>query len=176
VGNGLYAFDEQNIRYDVVFTEATILNNRKKVGKQSWDSTLPASFRSVATHKLTLIDLHWPGEREGKNINSPILNAGRQWFADHFAFPLAIGMPTAIPNDLSEIIKDSKSKQQDAWRAIEVNRHAVLGSTDVVKLTFENPDRRLEFWVDLEHGAIPLLVIDSSLSQSYEPLKRMFAN
>jgi hypothetical protein len=67
-----------------------------------------------------------------------------------------------MPPDLSQDLTRAAAGRPD-WVLSAVEEDAEINGARVVKLTFTvNMDKRRQYWVDLERGAVPLRILDSN--------------
>jgi len=155
VGNGIYAFDGSNGRYEIIYDADTLVASTKTDSEEQTSSNL-SCFRALTDGAVTLIDLMHivPGETNithGPQITHPGA------FYRSFLFPLSLGQSGKTNFDLSDDIKNCL----DGTYSLSVVRpHEMFSGHEVLYFAFAAPNGTRQYWVDMSRGATPLQVRD----------------
>lgn len=155
---GQFIFDGPNRRYENIYPTEEEVSLRTKTSATTATSPI-FSTRLLTDGETALKDnVNVSPEDDQTELHNPSCTAGTKVFfrfAQHL--PLALTDPDPSWSDLGACLRDLMESRGRLTLA-EVDEKAKLDGIPVVKLTIEglSPRRRIEFWVDLEHGAIPL--------------------
>ncbi len=163
VAQGLYALDGPNLRYENLHSLEDMVSERTKIGKNEYMCTI-SSERFVTNGELILSDRISPDGDDMTMIHTAQIDPEPEsfQFCVPFQFPLDLGEPKPRC-DLATNIDDALSGVE-GWTLEEVDENAVLGGVPVCYLRFavhgDNvPNSPTEYWIDLEHGAIPIQTV-----------------
>jgi hypothetical protein len=154
---GLYVFDGPNRRYENLYSAEQLLDRRVQNSPNSWVSRI-GGRRLLTDGETTLVD----AVRIGPDGQTLLHNAAcRAGVAHFFQFagniPLGLGNSEPADSDLGRCLRGVTDGTGKA-ALVSVDEAARLNGVAVVKLVIDDPVGRKHwtFWVDLEHGAIPL--------------------
>ncbi len=150
---GVYAYSGRRGMYSLVATPEVMASAREKTGQGHWTSQV-YSVRVLTNGVLTLWDQVNLGD-DGKEINhyAEIAKGSERFYQDS-SVPLGLGHPSPSHYQLGRDIERARRDQPD-WKLSRVEQATIDGVGEVVVLTFDFPDGRCEYRVDLEHGALP---------------------
>jgi hypothetical protein len=156
---GLYVFDGAYRRYENVYSAEQITSRRNRLSPTQWQSQI-SSDRLLTDGESTLVNRINVSEDEKTIRHTAGLRAGAQeFFRIGDGIPLQIGNPDASDYDLGKLLAKAQEGRDKAFVA-EVDEAAVLDGVPVIKIRAELPSHanklQITYWVDLEHGAIPL--------------------
>jgi hypothetical protein len=154
---GTYLFDGTSRLYEDLYTTEELVARRKMLSPTTWSSNIKA-LRLLADGETTLVDrigVH----ADGKTVlHTPGLKAGvREFFRLAENRPLDLGDPDPPDYDMRRLL-DGVIAGSSKMVVTEIDNDARLEGAEVVKLRVEDPsgDLRVTYWVDLQHGAIPI--------------------
>jgi len=156
---GLYVFDGAYRRYENLYSPEQLVSRRTKLSPTQYQSHI-ISDRLLTDGETTLVDRDDVSADDKTVRYSPSLRAGTQ----HFyrigeGIPLQLGNPDPMDYDLGKCLAKIIDGREKAFVA-EVDEAATLDGVRVVKIRAELPSHenklQITFWVDLQHGAIPL--------------------
>jgi len=156
---GLYVFDGAKRRYENLYSPEDLLARRVKSSSTSWESAI-TSDRLLTDGESTFMDSVDLAADDKTVLHTPNLRAGSQhFFRLAEGIPLQIGNPDPPEYDLGKCLSGILEGHGKAVLA-EVDEEARLGDSAVVKIKVELPTSpnklQVTFWVDPDHGAIPL--------------------
>jgi len=146
-------------RYENLYPPEEQVARRVKHSPTSWQTYVTAT-RLLTDGETTLMDTIDVGA-DGKTVlHSPNLRAGaQQFFRLAEGVPLQLGNPDPPEYDLGKCLGNVLAGRGKAVLA-ELDEAARLDGTAVVKIMVDvlvqDVKLRVTFWVDLEHGAIPV--------------------
>ncbi|AGA26617.1 hypothetical protein [Singulisphaera acidiphila] len=153
---GSFAASGSDLRYERRFAPEVLNSNRTWLSEKQFSSPL-TSNRVLTNGSYTLLD-RVDASRDGKRlIHSARILAGNTDFFKHIELPLALGTNGTGYLHLGTDIARAMLHRSE-WVLTDVDDRAKLDGIDVVKLTFIGLEFRRVYWVDLEHGAIPIRV------------------
>lgn len=181
---GLYVFDGDRRRFDHVYSLDDLVARRERIGENRWMSPI-SSWRRLTDGQTTLIDELGviDGENETLLRHNPYLISGKNEFFKHLQFPLALGNPD--PGDAQPDLGMDLARALEGggeWHVAAVEENATIRGIPVLKLTFARDNGETqEYWVDLEHGAIPLRIrwvshdekFNSGLQYDYSDIRQV---
>lgn len=157
---GVYYFDGSSRRQDNIYPLAELVTRRFMTSPTAW-STVINSCRLLSDGDTTLVD-NIDVSGDGKRVlHSANLTEGMGlFFGSAYGIPLMLGNPDPPDSfSLGKCLSKVLEKREGAVLA-EFDESSRLDGADVIKLTVAFPDahnkRKITFWVDLEHGAIPV--------------------
>jgi hypothetical protein len=168
---GLFVFDGQNRRYENLYPPEELIARRMKLSDSSWSSPIDA-VRLLLDGETTLRDDVNVDIRDDKTvIHTPNCYKGIRWFFAGEHIPLRLTDPEPPISSLGGCLRDLMAGDKGVT-LVGVDESARLDGISVVKLSFElpNPRRQITFWVDLEHGAIPVQTRDVEEGQDQRTL------
>jgi len=154
---GMYVFDGANRRYDNLHSPEVLVGRRTMLSPTSWSATI-SSDRLLSDGETTLMDNIAVASDGQTVLHSPGLRAGvKEFFRLAEGIPLRLGDPDPPRYDLGKCLAKVLEGREKVV-LMEVDEAARLDGVAVVKLRVDDQDRqdRITFWVDLEHGAIPV--------------------
>jgi len=158
---GLLIFDTGISRYECVHPLAQIVAHRVKGEDNSYTMPLTESIRAVTNGSITLSDRIFV-ESDGKTpIHGAQIDPGTQGFARYYVFPLSVGNPAPADFQL-DVDLSTPLPGRPSWQVASVDVNATLRGIPVVKLVLTSRGVSREYWVDLERGAVPLLIRDGA--------------
>lgn len=156
VGEGLFASNGTDSRYECLFPPADLNRHRRRLDEGSFYTTL-TSVRVLTDGRLTLIDRVGATRDGTMHTYSPRLFGGTTEYYQNVTLPLALGGKGQGYLHLgADIARASAPDSQ--WRLTAVDDDEELDGAAVIKLTFESPETGRIYWVDPARGAIPLKV------------------
>jgi len=156
IARGFYAFDGSARRLDLSYPPEDLVARRTMVSKDSWTSNV-CSLRVLTDGETTLRDNVDVMSDNKTIIHSAQLRAGTKPFFYLEEIPLDLGNPDPPPHDLGHCLAKVMEGRGD-FVLVEVDAEARHDGVRVVKLRIDEPAHQVRqfFWVDLEHGAVPL--------------------
>ena len=156
---GMFVFDGASRRYEDLYSAEELVATRVKTSATSWISSI-AAIRLLSDGETTLKDnVDVDGNDDKTVLHSPSGYAGTKVFFRHAGVNLPLGLTDPDPpsHAMSRCLRDVMEGRDEVISA-EADETARLGGLAVVKLSLElaNRRRRVTFWVNLEHGAIPI--------------------
>ena len=155
---GLFIFDGPRRRYENLYPTEQEVALRTKTSRNKGFSPI-FSTRLLTDGETTLKDnVDVSPEDDKTELHTPSSYTGTKVFYQNaIHLPLHLTDPAPSGADLGRCLGDLL-EGREPMRLVEVNEEAKLDGIPVIKLTIEssNPRQQFIFWVDLEHGAIPL--------------------
>jgi hypothetical protein len=155
IAHGRYCFDANN---HVLFEKRYPLE--AMIAATNWSADDRASSRLdsqrlVTNGKLTFHEVITPS-RDKKEYNyGHIIKPGTKNFFRLADFPLGLACPEESRVDLARHLR--MILNGDSGAAVDsIDQDAVLDGVKVVRLSLRFPNGTVQYWVDLERGAIPL--------------------
>jgi hypothetical protein len=160
VAEGFYAFDGPRGHFECVFPIEVMASRRKKFEDGGWLTQLSSSMRAVTDGQLTLRDLVYVTDDGKRETHTAQIEPGVAEYTRSvdtpFAFAPGIPEPRS-PASLDRMIE--LSRPGGTWRLASVEEAVRLGEVETVLLTFDqdqgDSSARVQYWVDLERGALP---------------------
>ena len=153
---GFYVFDAENARYSRQFQPEDAASQVVKL------SSVQYSFRTfsvelLTNHKLTIMETSTPrGPRPQDVIIGYRSAAGSDSFFKYVMVPLELGKPAHLRHDLGRNLANALNKASD-HQVVEVNENTeMMNQKNLISLTIQSKDGVTKYWIDLEHGAIPV--------------------
>ena len=158
VANGTYVFNGQDGLYTKIFPTEAMTTTSAMQGSNRAYSRLD-SYRILTNGKKTLTERIAYVPEISNVIKGYIIAAGPGDFFRYSEFPLDLGRPESLRDDLAQNIRMSLDvKAHVTVLAVEENIIIDKTKTVHIRLKLSNGDR--SYWVDLERGAIPIRTLD----------------
>jgi hypothetical protein len=156
---GVYFFDGENRRYDNLYPPEELVARRTKTSPNSWESLI-GSERLLTDGDSTLMDTVNVDADDVTVLHSPNIRAGPQhFFRIAEGIPLRLGDPDPLDYDLGNCLTKVLEGRGEGV-LVSVGKAELLDGVAIVKLRVDlpaTPDKlQVTFWIDLEHGAIPV--------------------
>ncbi len=155
----MFIFDGNNRRFENLYPPEQLVARRVKLSESKASSSIFA-VRLLSDGETTLRDTVDVDLRDDKTIlHTPACSQGTKLFCrmsgEHV--PLGLTDPDPPRSNLGRCLRDFMDGRE-AITLTAADESAVLNGIAVVKLAFElsNPRMQITFWVDLEHGAMPV--------------------
>ena len=153
---GRYAYDDRKHvlfekRYPIEALEATTVADANNHAGGRLDSV-----RLLTNGKVTLQESRSASAVKGQFAYGHVITAGTDGFERFAEFPLRLGWPSNDRDDLSAHLRMVLSGAADT--SVEtIDQNASKDGVKVVRIALKFPNGIVQYWVDLERGAIPLV-------------------
>lgn len=159
VAEGLYAFDGPQGLYRCQFPLDAMVSHRTELDNGGWMTRLNSSERAITNGELSLHDLVAENRDGDSETHTAQIEPGVEAYARAIGLPIAPCVPQRRGLALDQMIHQALGRENH-WRLVSVEQGVSLDNAETVRLTLEqeeseSPSTRLQFWVDLEHGAVP---------------------
>ncbi len=156
--DGFYMFDGRSARYDLTVEPKNLAAATTRIDERR-STSFAVAFRMLTDGKVTLRDMLSPNQAGTELRHRPAIRPGTADFyrSGFFEFPLYIGDGDVCDYNLYTdltAIKDGKITLD------ELNFNASLDGRRVCKFAFTWKDGKRSYWIDLDRGTVPLLIVD----------------
>ena len=153
------AFQGGRLIYARMFSDDDVLKARNKTGHNSY-STLVQNVETVSDGTKTLIvnkDLN----NDGVVYHSSYTTLGVEPFFANLLFPLSVGNPNPLAHDLG---RDLRLALEDQSKFAIHIKNELMDQVATIRIDLETEKSLRTYWIDMEHGAVPLKIRDESKS------------
>jgi hypothetical protein len=152
---GLYVFNEKLARHDRLFSEEDMRQTSTYIGNDI--VSVLDSFRVETDGERTLYDSPYASAKSVSRATK--LAAGRREFDGGFQFPISLGQPDHMGTEnLGRHLRAALRGEPDA-RIADVKQNVTFEDRRTVKITIRLRYGDLEYWIDLDRGAVPLKIV-----------------
>ena len=149
-----YLFDKDHNFYQKIFPLATLAANTVWVDENRSGSRL-SSFQFTTNGRAILYE-HISSSRDGKSeIYGHHLDTNASHFFSSAVFPLSLGFPKDQSADMGATLRAGLEGKFQV-RLEELERDASWEGLKLVRICLTYPHHRIEYWIDLKRGAIPV--------------------
>lgn len=165
----LFAFDARHARYDRVYPVSVLAAHTRKEGHQISTSLHP--IRVLANGDSSLIDNQFLSDDDKSLVHRVQIEAGKELLEkEGFDLIATLGRGPVPVSELYAL--EQAVARQGNYRLVSAEEDRLEDGTPTIHLSVDAPDYdkpeyddRIDFWVDLEHGAIPRRVRLTRLGQ-----------
>jgi hypothetical protein len=154
IAQGIIAFKNKSFLYTCVFTDDAMKATASSIGPGQTKNRLNC-VRLLTDGKVTLRDNVFAGPDSAILRGSSIV-AGTLPFFKVAEIPLSIGVPANYREDINTLCQMIENRTLGVTLE-SVEENVTMFSINTIKISINTPDGRSIFWVDPEHGAIPIL-------------------
>lgn len=152
---GFLAYGGKNIRYDCIYPIEDEVAARVRISKNSW-SSLIGSRRFITAGDLTLFDDLFVDADDKTVAHSAQIMPTTDFIFQGINIPLNLGIPRPRGHVLDKDI-EALEAGKEGWTLGAVEEDVLLGGLHVVRLSVQSRDSDdMEYWVDLDRGAVPV--------------------
>lgn len=154
--HGSFFFDGRDRRFEDLYPAETLVARRERLSDSSWSSPI-SSIRLLLDGETTLVDrVNVAGD--GKTfVHTPGCYKGDEWSIARERIPFHLTDLQPPRTTLGGCLRDYVDGVSGV-ALLDIDESARVGEVSTVRLAFEMPNPRTQatFWVDLEHGAVPI--------------------